>query len=948
MGEGNRFAQLIIQQTGIPAAHESGEITILPNNGKACLIKDWQHLHKLDHPSRPSLEDLSKWEFDFGRLLHVYPNGDYSLVVDIDTPPEIAAIFDDYFLNNKLADYGMLIKTASGKSHYDFRVTGKLPEGKHNFSKQWDYPYDFPVEEYRNEWLDSKIELQTSGQEAFVGTVINGKAYHVDERSKIKDITKLPTIEYSELILRLEQIMLMNGFTTHRPELASEDIERETNVGFVGNSKRHHLPDYLIEKEAEEWVNILKANDGSKHIILLDLGNFYANMAKISEESAIKIHEKILEKAPTLYKNNGDALKTLLKGYRNNDSNKKQAGAKTIYDEYACSLESAQEFWFKRFKFTHNTTKYFPNGRTGKKYDCIVENPYTKQIELHKMKTKKNKDGSFEEYTDEVKPVLGLEIVDIERIQNSIVTSANDTFRFSYIASGRRNIQTIEGSTLKGIQDKLRSQIGIVLSSTFGYVFNQIIAFYTRNNLIKVSKIAPVGGIFEIDGKLRRFDYDLNEVSPKYDKQKLIKALDLLEEIRDILPTDESKLGSIIADGLLLPFSFVLKQHGNMVKYLLLLGAGKTWKSTVAEMLINFYNPTRINSISGNLFNAGAFASEYQVGTKFGISSYAICINEVAKAFNDENIVEILKSAIETHIARATNDGVYYSYSTLIMTSNVDLPQTDAMVRRSNTYYFTPVERLSEDDIDNLAELLNVSGTNSRFTELAPIGDFVFAFLHNNADLFKTLNMDELKIRIIEQIEKETDKDLDWWKQDVKEDNKTVIEELDADTLADFLKEIKDIYNYNFRNYNNYDYNDDDGMYYKTLPFSDTKLVSLISRGAIPFLAYDNNDDTIFIIGHRVKDFFAKRHQKIVTNKQLFEEFEGFEDQYMIADDRMRVDGKQYRGLRCDVELIVDLLNNDTAEDGKKTTNGLTSEEERTLQRLLAKREAAKKDDLDE
>ena len=281
------------------------------------------------------------------------------------------------------------------------------------------------------------------------------------------------------------------------------------------------------------------------------------------------------------------------------------------------------------------------------------------------------------------------------------------------------------------------------------------------------------------------------------------------------------------------------------------------------------------------------------------------------------------------------------------MTSNVDLPQTDAMVRRANTYYFTPNERLTEDDIDALAELLNETGTNSRFTQLSHIGDFVFTFLHNNMDLFDTLNTEELRLRIIEEMESITGKDLAWCKEDVKEDSKVVIDELDSDTLAEFTQEIKTIYNYNFRNYHNYDYKDDDGMYYKTLPFSDSNLVSLVSRGAIPLLAYDNKVDKIFIIGHRVKEFYAKKHNKIVTNKQLFEEFEPFADNYDLYESQMRVDGRKYHGLRCDVELIIDLLNNDIKETSDESSDGLTAEEEELLQRLLAKKEASK-DDLNE
>lgn len=921
-------------------AINNGDFPLVRLNGKVPIDSEWQK-----HGSR--LEDslihngnlgfvLGEFESDNGRTRWV--------VIDIDLEPEVALLLCQTLMK-KLGDYCIVIKTASGKYHMLFRVDGYLDMKTHELFGRYQFPYDFKFDEYRQQPIGNKVELfqglkNPNRQICAVGSEIDGNFYEVAEFSKHNKIYYLPIISAQDLKDKIEFALLEANYETYTPALVSEDVEKDSNVGFVINKTQHRVPSYLIEKEAEDILGILEANDGSKHRIYLALGSYYADSAKIDEDSAIKIHERIVEKRPNLFKNNDDALKTLLKGYSTN--HEKNIGAMYIFENHASDLMTAQQYWFKRFRYTNNITRIFPNGQKGTKWDAIVLNPYNKQIEVEKWKVKKGKDGESIDYIDEVKPVLGIEIVDIERIQNSVIPSANDTFRLSYIPSGRNKIQKIEANTLKELYDKLKSQIGVALNSGFSYTFNQLIAFYTRNNLIKVSKIAPVAGIFEIDGVLRRFDYDLNEIEPKYDKQKLINAWSLLEEVRDIINVDVNKFGAIIADGLLLPFYFVLKNHGNMVKYQLMLGAGKTWKSSIAELEINLYNPARINSVSGNIFNAGQFSSEYQVGTKFGISSYPVVINEVAKAFNDENIIEILKSAIETPIARATNDGVYHSYSTLIMTSNADLPQTDAMVRRCNTYYFNKSERLSEDDITALAELLNKNGTNSRFTELSPIGDFVFTFLHENMGLFDTLNTDDLKIRVIEEIEKETGKDLTWCKQDVKEDNNVVIDELDADTLANFTQEIKTIYNYNFRNYHDYEYKDDEGMQYNTLAFSDTNLVALISRGTIPFLAYDSKVDKIFIIGHRVKEFFSKKYNKVVTNKQLIEEFEPFSNTYEVYESQMRIDGKSHRGVRCDVELIIDLLNNDIREPKYDESNGLTVEEEQMLQRLLAKKEAAK------
>ena len=592
------------------------------------------------------------------------------------------------------------------------------------------------------------------------------------------------------------------------------------------------------------------------------------------------------------------------------NAQKHKTGAHTLLNEYA-NYMSPQEFWFKLLFYSNATTKFYPTGKSGRRYDCINFNNYTKQVELQtwKISTKKDKEG--ESYLDTAKPVLGCEIVGIKRIENSIIPSANPKYVFEYIPTGRNNVVSITATTMKELQDKIKEQIGIPLNSSYPYVLNQIVAFFTRNNLIETSSVAPVGGIFELDGELKRFDYDLNEIQPTFNKTKLLSGLELLMQIRDIIPTDNDKFGAIIRAAILLPFTHVLKQHGHMARYLCLIGSGKTLKSTIAELLINLYNPTRKSSKDGNIFSAGSFASEYQVGIKFGISGYPAVVNECGKAFQDDNIVEILKSAIESNIARSTADGTYYSYNSLIFTSNPDIKQSDAMIRRCQLFYFAPSERASEDDIDKLADLLNRSGVNSRFVELNEIGQFVFSFIHNNLHLLDELSTEELEIHIVEELEKETGIDLDWMKQDVKEDNNTIIEEIDNEVLADFLQEIKKVYNFHFRTFD-YTAKDAETNLYTTKPvaFTKTELVSIASRGLCPFIVYNDKEDKIFIVGNRVKQFFTDTQQKVVSNGQLYDEFLIFKEYYDVEKTQMMIGGKRYRGIICDPILIVDLLNN--------------------------------------
>lgn len=381
-----------------------------------------------------------------------------------------------------------------------------------------------------------------------------------------------------------------------------------------------------------------------------------------------------------------------------------------------------------------------------------------------------------------------------------------------------------------------------------------------------------------------------------------------------------------------------------MRKYLNLLGVGKSWKTGLAELNVNLYSPSK-NTTNGNIFVAGSASSPYQFGRLFGLGSDAVVINECATIFTDPELVEIMKSAVDSDIARDTHDATYHSYGSIIFTSNVDMEMKDAIVRRSDIFYFHPSERLSEDDISKLADLLNETGTNSRLSELNEIGQFIFTFLHDNVNLFdECQTSDDFEFKLVEALENETGKDLDWLKQSVSEDTEELIEEIDNETISDFLGEIKKQYNYYHRNLINAEYTDTNGMYYKPLMFSAVNLVTLVSRGMINFLVYDSNCDEIFIISSRLKSFFAKQG-KLVTAKQIYEELEKITEDGLVRERRMKVEGKYVRGVGVDVDLLIDLLNNNTEKtESKKETDGLTDEEEELFAKLLAKKRQVQSD----
>ncbi len=852
----------------------------------------------------------------FAILLGYFPDGSHLVLVDIDIDNIEACLTVTKMFAEKLGDYCIIEETASGKFHMYFRVEGETNEDVHALGEQFKYASDFAVEELQDKPMGNDIEIfggiANRNSKCF-GSVIDGKTYHVASFSKHNKILEIPTIKAKDLEAQLEYALIENGFKAYFPEIDSDKLASNTNVSFVKSKDKQTIQNYFLKPFANFIIYILKQNDGSKHRILLAFGNYLSQY--VQHDSVIKLIDKIIELEPTLFKSNTDAVNTVLKAYNDNDNEKHKTGAKTIWNKYACHCMTAQQFWFCLLWYCGAKVGFYPTGQQGMQYDYIEFNPWTKQVELQTIKHRKNDEGKYESYTHAVKPILGCEIISIKKIENSIVPSANAEYVLEYLPSGEYKIQTITGSTMKEIKEQFSQQIGIVQNSSYGYVFNQILSFFTRNNLIETSSTSPVGGIFFIDGKLRRFDYNLKEIAPTYNKNKLINGINLLKEVAEILPMDTNKFGSLVTESLWLPFAHVLKSKGFMVYYICLLGAGKTGKSFTASLMINTYNPTRINSVSGNTFNAGAASSPYQLGLKYGISSYPVVINESSKIFVDDEMTEVAKSSIESTISRSTADATYYSYSTMVLTSNVDIKMHDSIVRRCHSYYMSPNERLAESDIDKLAELLNESGVNSRFVEFNEIGQFCFTFLHKNPQLFDEYSTtEELSLRLVDELEKASGIDLDFMKHNTMEDSSTVIEELDNDTMAEFLTEIKKVYNFNFRNFNNIDYEDDKGLYYTPLMFAENNLINLITRGAINFLVYNAKDDRIFIVGNRVKAFFNKQG-RLVSNNELFEDFAKFENQYDVKKTRMMVEGKYLRGIAIEPSLLTDLMNNSLRGD---------------------------------
>ena len=798
------------------------------------------------------------------------------------------------------------VDTANGGGHIYalIDITDDIPfPQRHELSKRFKYPLMLNKEN-AGVPLDHDIEFFWENRYmVFIGSEINGQFYKITDGG-INKFSDLKPMTYDEFEDRFINALVDAGFEYTESEI--QDVANKHDISFVPPSNKQMLTAWDIENLGNLFIPVFKANDGGKYYFTLALSSHLANF--IPKESVSALGEYIIRQEPNLFNDDAHFLKTLLSGFDNDAE--RQTGGKTCYEQYAKKVyPNSQEWWIKLIYWTFGNVELFPVGKTGTSYYGIELNRREHIIQVNYYGVSRK----GKEYRKSSEPVLGFEIKQVRRIENPVIPNAPSYYELQYIPTGTNKVITITGETMKEIEEQIKQQVGVVLSGKWKQIFNQIIVHFSKINFLSTDSSCSIPGIFKLDGEIRRFNFDNEEVSKGFDLYKLINAVSLLNEIKDAFPTKPEKLGHLCRIALLFPFYHILKEQGHLMKYLFLGGAGGSLKSTTAEMLLSFYNPVVKVGKKANVYSAGSFSSPYQVGLKFGISSYGFVVNEPATALNSEDIGEILKSSIETDVSRSTHDATYYSYSSAIFASNTDIKQDDATIRRYNVFYYQNSERAGEAHLKVIANLLNDKKINDRFNELQAIGDFVFTYIANNPNTLNEMSVEELELYMVSKLEEITEIDLDWMKLEGKEESYIdVIQETDASVLADFVQYVAECYNKVFVTYKMN--TTEQGTFKQPALFDKDGIITLASRGLCPLIGYKSKGNKIIIKGTEIKKFYSKQFAQLVSTNRFFEELSDFAEVYDVKIGRFYVQGKQHRGILLEPELLVDLLNDDLRE----------------------------------
>jgi hypothetical protein len=281
------------------------------------------------------------------------------------------------------------------------------------------------------------------------------------------------------------------------------------------------------------------------------------------------------------------------------------------------------------------------------------------------------------------------------------------------------------------VLDRLKAEGFVICSRLAGDVLNALVDAYIRKGRAEVKEEIDKPGFYWIDGRLVAVKVDLKGDSergdviklPKPSREELREALSLLVELGEKWYSHiQDRFAEMVRWGVQAPFIFAYKQRGKWMPYPYLFGASEAGKTTLCMITLYIWGikgRERTELHGKNIDNVARLGEVLSLGT------FPVLVNEAATILGDSSLVEMLKAAIESTVARGKFvKGVYTeipALAPLMLTSNAKKPPEDeGFVRRAYLYPFTHGMVLSQEKVREFEEKVKL-----KLEKLRAIGGFV-------------------------------------------------------------------------------------------------------------------------------------------------------------------------------------------------------------------------------
>jgi hypothetical protein len=277
---------------------------------------------------------------------------------------------------------------------------------------------------------------------------------------------------------------------------------------------------------------------------------------------------------------------------------------------------------------------------------------------------------------------------------------------------------------LEEVVDRLKAEGLITCSRLASDVIVAVVEGFMRRGRATVKTELETPGFYYLDGKLVAVGYKVEEPS----RGELRKALELLNELATWYEPVIEKFSTVIKWGARAPFAYAYKQLGKWIKWLYLFGASNTGKTTMAEIATIHVWGLEL----GKHEKTGAsIDTPYRLGAVLSQSTLPVVVNEPGPALSKEEIVEMVKNAVEKPIVRGRQHrGTYVdipALAALAFTSNKYFPKDEAFLRRHIVLKFTHGEKIPKEKVEEFE-----AKVKPRLGELRAIGAFIASYALKN------------------------------------------------------------------------------------------------------------------------------------------------------------------------------------------------------------------------
>lgn len=325
---------------------------------------------------------------------------------------------------------------------------------------------------------------------------------------------------------------------------------------------------------------------------------------------------------------------------------------------------------------------------------------------------------------------------------------------------------------------------GLVLNRVLAEdILNAILDAYRISGRAEKRKEVEACGFFIMEGKLVAVNVEVKQPSV----EELREALLLLNELAGKWFNHViDRFARHIRWSLLAPFIYAYKQLGRWVKWRYLYGVSHTGKTTLGEITL------RIWGLGPEYMKSGTQIDTVpRLGEVISKSTFPIVVNEPGGALSKEEIREMLKSAIESPVARGViRQGVYKSLPALapiVLTTNKHQLRDDALLRRLEVEVFTYGERIKGDKARVFEKTVK-----PQLVKLRALGDFAAFYALNNG---LPENYEELPVRILEEAYRQAGLTPPEWIHEKRDEDSDFYEEIKETIRGFLLRRINEEYN---------------------------------------------------------------------------------------------------------------------------------------------------------